>query len=275
MQLNILPPLLTPLKFIKTFCAFSILASPNIANAESWTRQQEYYNDKSRLELELFRQGEELESLKQQRQKKGYSPPAQQVTPKKHNTPPTLEQMDTWQYQQDQKMLVEKMDDLERQMKYQAQRAENERASIDTGLILENRYYADAYDNLKTKLGFDQRASNEVVEALKANTYRHARAAQKGDAKAQEEIGDIYYDGMGVKQDYAEAAKWFYKAAVQNNSSAQYKLAMMYSNGEGVPVDMDYAVLLLRRAASLGHAEAIAVFENARKDVPDTANENR
>lgn len=266
-KFHILPLVLASFWHTTTLCIVLTTTVPNMAKAESWAKQQEFYNEKSRLELELFRQKEELEILREENKKQTRTPPAQNVTPKKY-TSPAPDQMDTWQYQQDQKKIMEKMEDLERQMKYQAQRNENERAASDTGLVLEDKYYAVVYENLKIKLGFDQRASQEVVEALKARTYADAKAAQSGDAKAQEKVGDIYYDGLGVQQDYAEAARWFYKSAIQNNSSAQYKLAMMYLHGEGVPVDMDYAVLLLRRAATLGHVEAIAIFDDARKEAP-------
>ena len=41
--------------------------------------------------------------------------------------------------------------------------------------------------------------------------------AAAGDARAQYYLGLIYYHGEGVKQDYAEAADWFHKAAQQGS----------------------------------------------------------
>jgi len=37
-----------------------------------------------------------------------------------------------------------------------------------------------------------------------------------------------------VRQDYANAMKWFHKAADQNNANAQGYIGTMYENGEGV-----------------------------------------
>ena len=42
--------------------------------------------------------------------------------------------------------------------------------------------------------------------------------AQKGDAKAQFNLGYIYDIGQGVPRDYAEAVKWYRLAADQGNA---------------------------------------------------------
>jgi S1-C subfamily serine protease len=44
----------------------------------------------------------------------------------------------------------------------------------------------------------------------------------------------MYAGGKGVAQDYAEAVRWFRKAAEQGDSQGQSNLGAMYSNGEGV-----------------------------------------
>jgi len=63
------------------------------------------------------------------------------------------------------------------------------------------------------------------------------RLAESGVASAQNNLGMIYDDGVGVPQDDAEAVKWYRRAAEQGNVSAQNNLGVMYSTGEGVPVD--------------------------------------
>lgn len=47
----------------------------------------------------------------------------------------------------------------------------------------------------------------------------------------------MYYEASGVPQDYAEAAKWYRKAAEQGISLAQFNLGTLYYNGQGVPQD--------------------------------------
>ena len=44
--------------------------------------------------------------------------------------------------------------------------------------------------------------------------------AEQGDATAQFDLGFMYENGKGVPQDYAEATKWYRKAAAQGNAEA-------------------------------------------------------
>lgn len=45
------------------------------------------------------------------------------------------------------------------------------------------------------------------------NCYR--KAAEQGDATAQNNLGVMYTNGLGVGQDYAQAVEWYRKAAEQ------------------------------------------------------------
>ena len=63
--------------------------------------------------------------------------------------------------------------------------------------------------------------------------------AEEGNATAQFDLGDRFYDGLGVTQDYAKAAKWFRKAAERGHIKAQANLGMMCALGRGL--DRDYA----------------------------------
>jgi len=44
----------------------------------------------------------------------------------------------------------------------------------------------------------------------------------------------MYGEGRGVPQDYAEAARWYRRAAEQGDAQAQYNLGLAYARGEGV-----------------------------------------
>ena len=72
------------------------------------------------------------------------------------------------------------------------------------------------------------------MEAVK--WYR--KAADQGKALALNKLGNCYYEGEGVPQDYVEAAKCWRKAAEQNNAEAQYSLGGCYEQGQGVPQDV-------------------------------------
>jgi TPR repeat protein len=81
-------------------------------------------------------------------------------------------------------------------------------------------------------------------------------SAEQGDADAQSNLGTNYYYGIGVPQDYKEAAKWYRKSAEQGHAMAQNHLGFMYSNGEGVPQDYKEAVKWYRKSAEQGDAKA-------------------
>ena len=85
------------------------------------------------------------------------------------------------------------------------------------------------------------------------------RRAEQGDAESQAVLGSTYfgayYDGKAVRQDYAEASKWYRKAAEQGHAFAQFTLGCMHSDGQGTPRDDAEAVKWWRRAAEQGNAD--------------------
>ena len=82
------------------------------------------------------------------------------------------------------------------------------------------------------------------------------KAANNGDKNAQNNMGDLFADGQGVVQDYAQAAAWLRKAADQGVADAQNDLGYLYENGLGVPVDYAQAATWYRKAADQGFANA-------------------
>jgi TPR repeat protein len=55
-----------------------------------------------------------------------------------------------------------------------------------------------------------------------AELYR--KAAEQGDADAQNSLGKCYQNGIGVTKDLKKAADWFRKAAKQGDTEAQRTL---------------------------------------------------
>ncbi len=80
----------------------------------------------------------------------------------------------------------------------------------------------------------------------------YQKAAEQGHAGAQNNLGVCYEYGEGVKQDYAEAVKWYQKAAQQGNVNAMRNLARCYRHGHGVEKNNVKAVIL-STAALLQH----------------------
>jgi TPR repeat protein len=62
----------------------------------------------------------------------------------------------------------------------------------------------------------------------------------------------MYRQGLGVPQDFAEAARWSRIAAEQGYAAAQFNVGLMYDRGVGLPQDFTEAVRWYRRAAEEG-----------------------
>jgi len=80
--------------------------------------------------------------------------------------------------------------------------------------------------------------------------------AEKGDAKAQHNLGVMYDYGRGVPQDYTKALKWYRMAAEHGIPEAQHNLGLMYYQGQGVPQNYAEAAKWYRRAAEQGMADS-------------------
>lgn len=73
-----------------------------------------------------------------------------------------------------------------------------------------------------------------------------------GDVDAQFELAGLYAEGNGVEQNLTEAVKWYSSAAEQGHDSAQYKLGLSYQQGKGVPQSDTEAYIWLNISAENG-----------------------
>jgi len=105
---------------------------------------------------------------------------------------------------------------------------------------------AKAQHNLGVMYDYGRGISRDSTKALK--WYRSA--AEQGIPEAQHNLGLMYYQGQGVPQNYAEAAKWYRRAAGQGMADSQVNLGMMYYQGQGVSRDYVLAHMWLNLAAS-------------------------
>ena len=82
--------------------------------------------------------------------------------------------------------------------------------------------------------------------------------AEQGDIIAQEELAEMYFEGIGVKKDDKKAFDWIEKAAKQEEgyAPAQYKLAKMYLGGIGVKKDDKKAFDWMEKSAKKDYAPA-------------------
>jgi hypothetical protein len=94
--------------------------------------------------------------------------------------------------------------------------------------------------------------AQDYNEAVKLFT----KAAEQGNATAQYALGSVYYNGHGVTKDYKEAVKWLRKSVAQGNAMAEFRLGSCYYYGHGVTKDEKEALKWWTKAADQGNAEA-------------------
>ncbi|WP_278929391.1 tetratricopeptide repeat protein [Pseudomonas qingdaonensis] len=98
---------------------------------------------------------------------------------------------------------------------------------------------------------------NTPAEELQQALASCQQAAQSGDAQAQYELGEFYYDGKNSPQDLNKALNYFEQASLQGHAEAQYRLGSMFFRGEGVAANNVQAYIVLKMAAVNGAEDAL------------------
>jgi len=75
------------------------------------------------------------------------------------------------------------------------------------------------------------------VDAPRAADFLKA-SSEQGNPAAQVLLGNLYFNGTGVKQDRAETMRWWEKSAANCNTWAQNAVARTLFEGEHVPKDL-------------------------------------
>jgi len=101
----------------------------------------------------------------------------------------------------------------------------------------------------------------EALAAAQAGDYETAlylweALARAGVARAQNNIGACFAEGLGVERNPALAFRWLHLAAENSDPVGQRNLAALYFKGEGAPQDYLRAAELYRAAADQGDASA-------------------
>jgi len=129
---------------------------------------------------------------------------------------------------------------------------------------------ADAEELLADFYNMGAGVSQSYTEA--AQLYRSS--AEQGNAQAQTELARLYVTGHGVTQDYGQAAAWYTKAAAQNNAEAAYELGNLYAGGIGVKQDYHQAKEYYLQAVRQGNTKAAAALDNIVAEGLDKPQEN-
>lgn len=82
------------------------------------------------------------------------------------------------------------------------------------------------------------------------------QAAANGDADACFQLGALYANGLGVKQNTPQARKWLNKAIAQDVMAARTLLGWLYLNDESLGKSDSDALQLFLEAAEAGDSDA-------------------
>lgn len=103
------------------------------------------------------------------------------------------------------------------------------------------------------------------------------KAAEQGHARAQNGLGVLYRDGLGVTKDSKQAARWFQASANNGYAYAMFNLGLAYRDGAGVARDDVEAYKWLLLSATVNFDEQAAFETNllAKRMTPAQLEEAR
>ena len=154
-----------------------------------------------------------------------------------------LERLEAEQKEAERREAERKKAERRETARKEAARKEAERRESEKRRLSAEEWYQ------KGKEFYDQEKYDDAYSWL-------LKAAEQGNAAAQNNLGLCYYYGQGVEQSYTEAVKWYRKAAEQGNAAAQNNLGVCYKSGQGVEQSYTEAVKWYRKAANQGNAIA-------------------
>ena len=111
--------------------------------------------------------------------------------------------------------------------------------------------------------------------AMKSGDYESAYKllyplAVEGNVTAQDSVGTMLCEGLGVGKDEIQAVSWYEKAADQGFAKSQYALGTMYVNGQGVERDLQKGLSYIVKAAQQGlviaQQDAYALYYKVAQD---------
>ncbi|TVR05711.1 MAG: sel1 repeat family protein [Salinarimonadaceae bacterium] len=117
---------------------------------------------------------------------------------------------------------------------------------------------------------------NTYVRADKRRAYEmfHYAASYFGDPDAQYSIARLYLNGDGVEEDARTAARWFYLAAEKGHHPSQAVLGHLLINGIGVPRQRSQGLMWLTLARDAAVPGDEAWIEDLYADAVRDASEN-
>ncbi len=112
----------------------------------------------------------------------------------------------------------------------------------------------------------------EAIRMFSAALAPIQLAASQGQAWAQSDLADYYFDGLVIDQDRRTAAVWYQRAAEQGYAPAQTNLGWLYFNGyDGVAPNRAVAIHWFNEAAAQGNQAAAKNLRALGESVPQSA----
>lgn len=137
---------------------------------------------------------------------------------------------------------------------------ENATDNFKKGLKMHMKYLGIIFLLCSSFLCYGEKAKKDSLQELKALFEKTSKKrkviieCKKPDD--QYKLAICYYEGKGVPQDSKEAAKWLKKSAKQGHAKAQYRLGRFYYKGQGVEQDSEEAAKWFRKSAEQGYLPA-------------------
>ena len=109
-------------------------------------------------------------------------------------------------------------------------------------------------------LSFANPNLKDGIDAYNIKNYKEAygifsQLSKQGDSQARYILGTMYLNGLGVKKDLSKTLYWWEKSA-QLNKEALYGLGFLYSLGQGVELNYKKSFDYWQKAAYLGSSYA-------------------
>lgn len=108
------------------------------------------------------------------------------------------------------------------------------------------------FENYLNKLRDRAVVSDSKRYSQKLQEDDRRRIFHQGIAPEIERVGVLYLHGIGSRPDYITAAKWFRRAADLGHAPAQFRLAVLYLDGKGVPKSLERTYFWLTLALHRG-----------------------
>lgn len=85
--------------------------------------------------------------------------------------------------------------------------------------------------------------------------------AEQGNIKALYHMGNVYFKGDGVAQDYHQAFLWYEKAANNGDEESRFNLNKLYYHGIGVTKDLEKAKSYAMQSCENKHMKACRFYD--------------